>query len=448
VILDTEDYANGAAYYYDNKIEIWATNLEFNLRGTSSWLRNVVTHEFTHIVQIQASMKMPKRIPAFYFQAVGFESEKRPDVITGYPDLIISYPITGTVVPAWWAEGVAQYQSPSRRYDCWDTHRDMILRAAVTGDKMLSYDEMGFLGHRGLGNEQAYDHGFGLVRYIAATYGAESIRDINARIGKPYRLTVGGAIKEITGKSGDQVYDGWVASLRARYDAQLAPVRADARSGRVLSDDGYMTISPAFSPDGTRIAFLSNKGSDFSATSLYLTDREAKKPEQIEGGVSSRAVFSPDGKRLAYAKHQRADAYGARLSDLFVYDIEKKKETRVSHKARAAEPQWTPDGAQLLCVTNADGTHRLARMNLDGTGAQTLYGGEGGVQIYAPQYSPDGSRILFGVFKQGTRDIASIAADGSDFRYELQTGSDERDARWTPDGAGIVFAPVLKEDTR
>jgi hypothetical protein len=44
------------------------------------------------------------------------------------------------------------------------------------------------------------------------------------------------------------------------------------------------------------------------------------------------------------------------------------------------------------------------------------------------------------VFKQGTRDIASIAADGSDFRYELQTGSDERDARWTPDGAGIVFA--------
>ncbi|HEU4366547.1 MAG TPA: hypothetical protein VFT13_13910, partial [Candidatus Krumholzibacteria bacterium] len=49
VILDTEDYANGAAYYYDNKIEIWATNLEFGLRGTSDWIRNVVTHEFTHI---------------------------------------------------------------------------------------------------------------------------------------------------------------------------------------------------------------------------------------------------------------------------------------------------------------------------------------------------------------------------------------------------------------
>ena len=147
VILDTEDYANGAAYYYDNKIEIWATNLEFHLRGTTPWLRNVITHEFTHIVSIQASMKMPLRIPAIYFQAVDFEKEKRPDVITGYPDLIVSYPITGTVVPGWWAEGVAQYQSPVKHNDCWDTHRDMILRAAVTEDRMLSYDEMGFLGH-------------------------------------------------------------------------------------------------------------------------------------------------------------------------------------------------------------------------------------------------------------------------------------------------------------
>ncbi|MDH4037130.1 MAG: biopolymer transporter Tol, partial [Candidatus Krumholzibacteria bacterium] len=225
VILDTEDYANGAAYYYDNKIEIWATNLEFGLRGTTDWIQNVVTHEFTHIVAIQASMKMPLRIPALYFQAVGFETEKRPDVITGYPDLIISYPITGTVVPAWWAEGVAQYQSPGRRYDCWDTHRDMILRMAVTEDRMLTYDDMGFLGHRGLGNEQVYDHGYGLVRYIAATYGPESIDRINERLGKFYRLTMDGAMKDVTGKGGRDIYRDWVASLSALYDRQLAPVK-------------------------------------------------------------------------------------------------------------------------------------------------------------------------------------------------------------------------------
>ena len=202
VILDTQDYANGSAYFYDDKIEIWATNLEFGYRGTTEWLRNVVTHEFAHVVSIQAAMKMPKRIPAFYFQAIGFETEKRPDVITGYPDLIGSYPISGFITPPWWAEGIAQYQSPTKRYDCWDTHRDMILRSSLISDKMITYDEMGFLGHQSSGNEKVYDHGYGLVRYIASQYGADAIRDISESLGKWNRLTIDGALKDVTGKGG------------------------------------------------------------------------------------------------------------------------------------------------------------------------------------------------------------------------------------------------------
>ncbi len=440
VILDTEDYANGAAYYYDNKIEIWATNLEFHLRGTTSWLRNVITHEFTHIVSIQAAMKMPLRIPAIYFQAVDFESEKRPDVITGYPDVIVSYPITGAVVPAWWAEGVAQYQAPGTQYDCWDTHRDMIVRAAVVDDRMKSYDEMGFLGHGSPGNEQVYDHGYGLVRYIAATYGPESLPKISDRLGKINRLTIDGALKEAVGKSGQDLYDDWKAYLKDRYDRMLVDVRANPREGNVLNDDGTMTLDPAFSPDGKRVAFLSNKGSDYAGTSLYIADRDGKNLERIKGGVSSRAVFSPDGSKLLYGKHTRKDAYGQRVSDLYVYTLASKKEDRLTHELRAAEPQWSPDGQSIVCVLNADGTHRMVAMNADGSGMRELRAPVNGVQLYTPAYSPDGTRVLFGIFEKGTRDVASVAVDGSDFRYEIRTSNDEREARWTPDGSGIVFA--------
>ena len=52
VFLDTDDYSNGAAYFYDNKIEIWASPLDTELRGSHRWLQNVITHEFTHIVSI------------------------------------------------------------------------------------------------------------------------------------------------------------------------------------------------------------------------------------------------------------------------------------------------------------------------------------------------------------------------------------------------------------
>ena len=64
IIRDTDDYANGAAYYFDNKIEIWAKPLDYELRGSHYWLRDVITHEFTHIVSLRASRKFPGNIPA------------------------------------------------------------------------------------------------------------------------------------------------------------------------------------------------------------------------------------------------------------------------------------------------------------------------------------------------------------------------------------------------
>ncbi|MGD8414099.1 MAG: hypothetical protein PVF33_07695, partial [Candidatus Latescibacterota bacterium] len=61
VLKDFEDYSNGAAYFFDNKIDIWAPSLATPLRGESPWLRNVITHEFTHIVQVQKAMKGSRR---------------------------------------------------------------------------------------------------------------------------------------------------------------------------------------------------------------------------------------------------------------------------------------------------------------------------------------------------------------------------------------------------
>ncbi|MDZ7343704.1 MAG: hypothetical protein ONA90_04230, partial [candidate division KSB1 bacterium] len=66
VIKDYDDFSNGAAYYLDNKVEIWASALDFELRGTHNWLRNVITHEFTHMISLGAARKITRHIPAFY----------------------------------------------------------------------------------------------------------------------------------------------------------------------------------------------------------------------------------------------------------------------------------------------------------------------------------------------------------------------------------------------
>ena len=127
IFTDVDDISNGAAYYYDNKIVIWTSPLDFDLRGSHRWLQNVITHEFTHIVSIQKAMKFGRNIPGGYIQFMGYEDIKRKDVLYGYPNVLISYPIPGTVVPPWLAEGSAQYMYENADWDNWDTHRDLSL---------------------------------------------------------------------------------------------------------------------------------------------------------------------------------------------------------------------------------------------------------------------------------------------------------------------------------
>ena len=87
IFTDVDDISNGAAYFYDNKIIIWTSPLEFELRGSHRWLQNVITHEFAHIVSIQKSKKFGNSIPASYLQFIGYEKKKDLMYYTVIPTL-------------------------------------------------------------------------------------------------------------------------------------------------------------------------------------------------------------------------------------------------------------------------------------------------------------------------------------------------------------------------
>src|SRR5713101_3196691 len=239
VIKDYDDYSNGAAYFYDNLVEIWASSLDFELRGTHNWLRNVVTHEFTHIVQIQTSMKFGRRMPAVYLQWLGYEAERRPDVLYGYPNVVVSYPLSGFTVPSWFAEGVAQYNRPQLGYESWDTHRDMILRMYAVEGKMLTWNEMAVFGKTSLGNESSYNAGFAFVQYIADQYGEDKIPEIARNLSSLTGFTIDGAIKRAIGKDGKEVYDEWANHLRSTYDHQSSKVKEHLVAGELIADVGF-----------------------------------------------------------------------------------------------------------------------------------------------------------------------------------------------------------------
>ncbi|MGB0348099.1 MAG: hypothetical protein ACPGGA_11475, partial [Balneolaceae bacterium] len=269
VLKDREDYSNGAAYFFDNKIDIWVPSLDTPLRGTHNWMRNVITHEFVHIIQIQAAMKRKRSTPVLYLQWLSYEKVRRPDVLYGFPNGIVSLPFASVNVPAWLAEGTAQYQTKDIKYDQWDSHRDMILRTRILSDTYFSLKEMGtFSSKTSLERETVYNQGFGFVTYLAKRFGDDVLRKISNALGESKVYTVEEAIELATEIPGNDVFEDWIEERRTHYESIM--------NGLVLSRSDYVEASgffnfyPKVSTNGSTFVYLSNKGRDHSLVSLYL----------------------------------------------------------------------------------------------------------------------------------------------------------------------------------
>jgi Tol biopolymer transport system component len=441
IIRDHDDYSNGAAFFYDNKIEIWATALDFELRGDHNWLRNVVTHEFTHMIQLQSARKIIQRIPALYFQAIGYEEDRRVDVLHGGPNVIASYPIAMTVMPGWFAEGVAQFQTPGLGYDTWDSHRDMILRTAALDNRLLTYNEMGVFGKNSLGNEKVYNHGYAFVAYLAQKYGLETLRAASRNMKNIFRLTFDGALKKAMGKDGHELYDEWVSHLRSQYAHATREILQNKVEGEIIEPDGLANFHPQWSPDGTKLAYITSGGNDYlSQTRLVVRDMKTGNEKTISGGVHYSISWSSDGTKLAYANKSARSKGGSRYYDIYTYDLKKNKERRETRGLRAHSPNWAPDGKQLIFVAARDGTENLVILNLESRFSKTITDFKNGEQLSNPQWSPNGKSILFCKSSGNGLDIFLLEMGTGKVTALLDDPADSRDAIFSRDGRKIYFS--------
>jgi len=91
VVLDNTDFGNGAADSYSNTVYIWASNLDWEIRGEHRWIHNVLVHEITHILTLdKARKKWPFRFGLF--------SVSRFDA---NPDISFDFPLYYLTTPRW-----------------------------------------------------------------------------------------------------------------------------------------------------------------------------------------------------------------------------------------------------------------------------------------------------------------------------------------------------------
>ena len=461
ILKDYEDYSNGAAFFFDNKIEIWAPSLDAPLRGDHNWLRNVITHEFTHIVQVQKSMKAGRRLPFLYFQMLDYESVRRPDVLYGYPNVIVTYPIPVLNNPAWLAEGTAQYQRQWLHYDDWDAHRDMILRTRIlAGEEMALEDMGGFYSQNSLLRETTYNQGFAFTRYLARRFGEEILMEISSSLGEWKNWNVERAIKDATGISGKDVYNQWVLELQQAYKEEVADILPNLVRGNVLEPEGASNFYPQYSSDGKKLAYISNKGRDFNQLSLYVNDMDSASMTAIElDGISTEPIrvhtcalghrlksgvgrsfsWHPDGNSIVYVRRKDSPE-GYLYADLYRIDLETKESDRLTTELRATSPVYDKSGQHIAFVVQSDGSTNLHTLDTETQAITQLTHFKDGSQVTDPTWHPSGEWLYFGYQNDTGRDIYRIRSDGSQLQAILDSEVDERSPAFDEDGDIMYFA--------
>ena len=215
-----------------------------------------------------------------------------------------------------------------------------------------------------------------------------------------------------------------------------------------LTANRVADLDAVWSPDGRKLAFVRAVG---NGTALFVMDadgtdvRRLTKPVRTPEGLISRdssPAWSPDGKRLAFASDRaggeteiyRIDADGTHLKRL----------TRTAAHVSDHNPTWSPNGRWVAFDSDRTSffNREVYRMRPDGTGVQRLTRTADGIDDGAPDYSPDGRQIVFSSMRgNGDQDLYTMRADGKHQR-RLGPGEDVLDEvfpQWSADGLQVVF---------
>ena len=181
----------------------------------------------------------------------------------------------------------------------------------------------------------------------------------------------------------------------------------DGRNQIRLTQNAVSDGSPAFSPDGRRIAFESSRN---GSGNIYVMDTDGGGEKRLTNSDRNDccAAFSPDGKRIAFASYDASPA-GVR-SDIYLMDLDGGNQKQLTDNGFInSNPSFSSDGRLIVFDSNMDGNSEIYIMDADG-GNQTRLTNNTFIDTN-PVFLPDGHRIIFIAHRSTTDQLGIYIMD-------------------------------------
>ena len=296
------------------------------------------------------------------------------------------------LLPLWFVEGMAEYLSSGREAPLTAMWlRDAIRREDLPTIRQMTTDSRFF----------PYRFGQALWAYIGGHYGDDKIIDVYRRA---LRVGVEPALGQVLGTSSDSLSVAWREAVEAEYLPLMAGRQAPGEAGALLlapsTGAGRQNVSPSVSPDGSLVAFLSEK--DLFGIDLFVADARTGEIQRKLVSANSNPHF--DALRFI-------DSAG----------------------------DWSPDGTQFVFAVFAEGDNELAIVDVESGSIEHKIALDGIGAITSPAWSPDGQFIAFSGLSGGVSDIYSWNVSTGALRQLTDDKYADLQPTWSPDGSTIAF---------
>jgi TolB protein len=218
---------------------------------------------------------------------------------------------------------------------------------------------------------------------------------------------------------------GFISNRSGRKEVYIADY--DGANGRQITHDNGLSVSPALSPDGRKLAYT---GYQAGYADIYLIDlatgsriRLVKFP-----GTNSGARFSADGGRLACSISKDGNP------ELYVVGLGGGARRLTHTRGCESSPAWSPDGAEIIYASDDSGAPQLYRISSSGGSGRLIPTGFG--YCTEPSWSPDGRHLAFNVRSGGGFAVAVMDLDGGSSRIVAQG----ENPVWGADSRHLVYS--------